>query len=433
MAAPHLDEYARSVMRAGQDLGISPRGIVIGFATVFVESAWLMYANEGDPDSLNYPHEAVSYDANSVGLFQQRAPWWGTVSQRMDPYQSALMYFTRLKSFNYEDTSNSPGWYAQQVQQSAFPDRYDEHIDEAQALFDRLTGAVQAQHLGPDYQEIDCMTGGGCSPRSRQPINFLLHTQEGDGSAVSLAQFCNGDNNVSYHYTLRDGVLCDVVDTDMASWSVLDANAYTINLCYAGSFAGWSRKQWLTREKDIAISAWIAVQDCEKYGISTEVITPPYGDARSGISDHKYVTQCLGIGTHVDVGGNYPWDVFAAYVRKFSTGQAEEGPFMALSDDEQREMLTLLRVLAGNKFQSRSPLRHLDEGAIETIAGFSLNEDANLHVLVVLELARAGVQSQIDLLKEIASADPVKYADRRPDIELAKVLLAELDAEQAGK
>lgn len=31
------DEYAREVLRAGRDLGITPRGIVIGFATVSVE------------------------------------------------------------------------------------------------------------------------------------------------------------------------------------------------------------------------------------------------------------------------------------------------------------------------------------------------------------------------------------------------------------
>ena len=47
-----MDEYARQVLKAGQDLGITKRGIIIAFATVFVESNWIMYANEADPESL---------------------------------------------------------------------------------------------------------------------------------------------------------------------------------------------------------------------------------------------------------------------------------------------------------------------------------------------------------------------------------------------
>lgn len=134
-----MDEYARQVLKAGQDLGITKRGIIIAFATVFVESNWIMYANEADPESLSFPHQALSYDANSVGLFQQRAEWWGTCADRMDPYRSAVLFFNSLKRYDYDNPSNSPGSYAQRVQGSAFPDRYDQHIEEAQTLYDRLT------------------------------------------------------------------------------------------------------------------------------------------------------------------------------------------------------------------------------------------------------------------------------------------------------
>lgn len=442
MPAPQrLEEYARAVLKAGRDLNVTPRGIVIAFATVFVESGWVMYANYGDPESMDYPYEAVGSDENSVGLFQQRAPWWGSAAQRMDPYDSARMFFDKLKNLDYNNPAQSPGWYAQQVQRSAFPDRYDTRMDEAQALYDRLTGSVKAipKVEGPKYTEVDRMTGGGRSPRSRKPVNFLLHTQEADASAESLAAYCSGSNNVSYHYTLRDGILCAVVDTDYASWSVLDANAYTLNLCYAGSFAGWSRRDWLKRERDIAISAWVAVLDCRKYGIPTEVIKPPYGKARPGISDHKYVTECLGIGTHHDVGNNYPWDVFESYVKQYTTGgvaapttttqQEKGGDFMAaLSHAEQREVLDLLRVLAKVKFPSRSPLRHLGEGPIDTVAGIDMSTDGNVHVLVVKALAEAGVESQIELLTEIATADPMRYPDRQEDAKLARALLAGIEA-----
>ncbi|EUA24061.1 gp25 domain protein [Mycobacterium xenopi 3993] len=59
-----------------------------------------------------------------------------------------------------------------------------------------------------------------------------MHTQEGDGNADSLARYlADPASQVSYHYTIStgyphdDGVtVCDVVDTDLASWSVGDAN-----------------------------------------------------------------------------------------------------------------------------------------------------------------------------------------------------------------
>lgn len=150
------DEYAREVLRAGRDLGITPRGIVIGFATVSVECDWIMYANRNDPESLNFPHERIGSDANSVGLFQQRAPWWGTVADRMDPYRSAKLFFTELKKFDYNNTSRSPGWYAQAVQRSAYPDRYDKRMTEAQQLYDRIAAEPGGKHRAPEpaVQEV---------------------------------------------------------------------------------------------------------------------------------------------------------------------------------------------------------------------------------------------------------------------------------------
>jgi hypothetical protein len=184
-----------------------------------------------------------------------------------------------------------------------------------------------AMPAAPPFKELDFMTGGGRSNRSRPPINFLIHTEEGNSSAENLARYCNGSHDVSYHYTVRDGIVCDVVDTDYASWSVLDANAYTINLCFAGSRAAWSRDEWLQRDGDIRIAAWLAVQDCRKYKIPTTVIAPPYGAPRPGISDHKYVTQALHIGTHTDVGNNFPWDVFTRYINEYDgTGAPAPAP-----------------------------------------------------------------------------------------------------------
>ncbi|WP_067672546.1 hypothetical protein [Nocardia miyunensis] len=145
------DDYANAIIREGRRMGITPRGIVIALATALVESNLVMYANRNDPDSLNYPYEALSSDANSSGLFQQRAPWWGTAADRMDPARSARMFYSALKGLreDYNDTSRSPGWYAQAVQKSAFPGRYDQRMGEAQELYDRLSEISPAVGAAP--------------------------------------------------------------------------------------------------------------------------------------------------------------------------------------------------------------------------------------------------------------------------------------------
>ncbi|SKU47439.1 metalloendopeptidase-like membrane protein [Mycobacteroides abscessus subsp. abscessus] len=324
------DDYARAIIAEGKRRGISPLGIQIGLATVYVESDFIMYANEDDPESLNYPHEALSEDANSTGLFQQRAPWWGTVADRMDATRSAGLFFAALAKLDYNNPARSPGSYAQAVQKSAFPDRYDKRFNDAVALYNRLEASVVVDR--PDFNEYPIWSDNNQSRGGVKVDLFLLHTQEGDSNADQLARYCGnpapgGDPKkaVSYHYTVSEdahdhGVtVVDVVDTDYASWSVGNANNRSINLCFAGSRAAWTRQDWLAKApKAIATAAYLAAQDCKKYGIKPFVIVPPYDADPPGISDHRYVTEHLGWGTHTDVGDGFPWDVFIAAVNKYS-------------------------------------------------------------------------------------------------------------------
>ncbi|ASR85914.1 lysin A [Mycobacterium Phage Niklas] len=106
----------------------------------------------------------------------------------------------------------------------------------------------------------------------------------------------------------------------------------------------------------------------------------------------------------------------------------------ALTAAEQREMLEAVRetrflakILADKRFVSRSALRHLDEKESETVAGFGLNTDGNLHVVLVTELARLGDPGSLALLREVAGADPVKHPTRQADRQLAQRILDSLD------
>lgn len=147
------DDYARAVIAEGRRRGITTRGIVIALATVLVESNLVMYANAKVPESLALPHEAVGSDGFSVGLFQQQVRrgtngqwWWGDAKTCMDPTRSAGLFYDRLSRLDYNNPANSPGSYAQAVQRSAFPDRYDQRMGDAQAIYDRLASTVPQQN-----------------------------------------------------------------------------------------------------------------------------------------------------------------------------------------------------------------------------------------------------------------------------------------------
>lgn len=80
------------------------------------------------------------------------------------------------------------------------------------------------------------------------------------------------------------------------------------------------------------------------------------------------------------------------------------------------------------RLPSRSPLRHLGEGEVDTWAGMDLNIDANLHVLTVRGLAEIGDYRALELLAEVAGADLRKFPDRSTDAALAKAILADIEA-----
>lgn len=76
------------------------------------------------------------------------------------------------------------------------------------------------------------------------------------------------------------------------------------------------------------------------------------------------------------------------------------------------------------KHRSRSPLRHLGEGEIDTWAGIDLNDDGNDHVVATILLASIGNPRDLALLAEVASAaGDDKWPDRQEDALLARRIL----------
>ena len=148
--------FAGEISRKAKDMGLDKLAAKIGLATALVESGnpLKMYANRAVPESLSFRHDALGSDYDSVGLFQQRGNGaWGTVAQRMTPYDSAGMFFTKLKGFDYR--SMDPGAAAQKVQVSAFPGRYAQQMGAAEALLDKVGVFDQGGWLKPGHVAVN--------------------------------------------------------------------------------------------------------------------------------------------------------------------------------------------------------------------------------------------------------------------------------------
>lgn len=224
-----------------------------------------------------------------------------------------------------------------------------------------LTGDTPVAENRPDFNEFPFFLSGNSSPRNVDNVDlWLLHTQEPpkgsdnrNDAALELRNFLESTkgsgNPVSYHYTgsmANDGgtTVVDCVDTDYACWAVGNSNGRSINFCFAGSRSDWTRQQWLDNERGtIAAAAYLFVQDCAKYPkLKARVIAPDYS-APPGAADHNYCTKYLKDGNnHTDVGPNFPWDVFAADVQKYATGENTTPPVTVKQfpkDYSDRELL----------------------------------------------------------------------------------------------
>ncbi len=119
---------AAQIMNAARSLGIGTHTQAIGVMTAMGESG-LRVLNYGD-----------AAGADSRGLFQQRANGaWGSLSDRMDPYISALNFFSALVQIPGWKTL-SPGQAAHKVQVNSDPNHYDPYWARAQVIVRTLSG-----------------------------------------------------------------------------------------------------------------------------------------------------------------------------------------------------------------------------------------------------------------------------------------------------
>jgi hypothetical protein len=113
---PPDPKAARAICSVARKLGASDKVILAAYEAAIVESG---------------VHSLPYGDQTSVGVFQQQ-DWWGTRTQRLDPYYASHEFL--IRAIRQNRSFMSPGQLAQDVQKSAFPLRYDQRRIQALSL-----------------------------------------------------------------------------------------------------------------------------------------------------------------------------------------------------------------------------------------------------------------------------------------------------------
>ncbi|WP_425864713.1 C40 family peptidase [Arthrobacter sp. TWP1-1] len=183
---------AKSYIAVGRARAVPNDGIVIALMMALQESGLQMLANTSVPESLEFPHDGVGGDHDSVGSAQQRtSAGWGSVSALMQPTYNAEAFYGGLQGPNHGSPRgllDVPGWQqmdkgaaAQAVQGSAFPERYAKWQPEAEAILEGLGAFTPPAACSPDKSGVTQPALPSDLSSVRREI--LAYAQEGVGGA----------------------------------------------------------------------------------------------------------------------------------------------------------------------------------------------------------------------------------------------------------
>lgn len=170
-----------------------------GGSSVMTEEEWAQLAPVV-ATSVNYPNDGVAPgDWDSIGMFQDRLSTGhgGTgslenqIANLLDPAYTSARFLTALSGVA-DWQHMDPGAAAQTIQRSAFPDRYDEHLDVADELLTELSGVAAAGNTcGAAWSTAPVSADGWTAP-----ITAYKSLSSGFGMRV---------NPVTGIYTLHEG------------------------------------------------------------------------------------------------------------------------------------------------------------------------------------------------------------------------------------
>ncbi|KAI0103171.1 peptidase M23B [Nemania sp. FL0031] len=119
--------------------GLNRQACLAVISTALQESTLHIYANNAVPESLNYPHDIVGGDQDSVGMFQQRPEWYPDIAKDMSAAGSTSQFLAAMVTI--------PGWQTMEI--SAL----DQAVQKAEA------GNLYAQRIPLATQVCDAAGG----------------------------------------------------------------------------------------------------------------------------------------------------------------------------------------------------------------------------------------------------------------------------------
>lgn len=157
---------------------------------------------------------------------------------------------------------------------------------------------------------------------------LVIHTQQGRSTARGLAGYCkNPASEVSYHDAIDAIEMIQMVRYQDAPWSAGGANTVAEHMCFGGSFAEWTRAQWLDPDKDAdginqdamlwrgaAWGAWRA----QVNEIPVQWVTNGVPPGSRGFTGHSNLGQWGG--GHSDPGPGFPTDIYIERVQSLING-----------------------------------------------------------------------------------------------------------------
>jgi len=161
--SPEQARNAATISAVAVERELPARAVSIALATAYQES---------DLHNLDYG------DRDSLGLFQQRPSQdWGTEDQIMDPAYAAGAFYDALTDIEgYQEMEITEA--AQEVQNSAYPEAYADHADDARVLASALTGnspaSFSCQFRGADDDTPQEPGPEGLTPRAQTVRDELV-------------------------------------------------------------------------------------------------------------------------------------------------------------------------------------------------------------------------------------------------------------------
>ena len=281
----------------------------------------------------------MSSNGKWIGLLQQDASY----SDRYNANANIAQFFDRLDAKRHTDGWSDDLWLnifwlqqrpgessaemAYRNGRKAYLTEIKSRTTEAVRLVTMYGGTVSTTPAF-DYQITKVMhgfnpntpanaTGNSNGPRA-QTAYAVVHTSEGNNTTVSLTDYCNR-NKVSYNLIVDAVDTVECVPVTEGPWAAMEANDIAFHLCFAGSFASWTRADWLSRDDMLKRGAKAIAAACKQFDIPAVKVLSSGGwpVTPKGIAGH--VDFGARGGGHTDPGVSFPWTEFVGMVQGYLT------------------------------------------------------------------------------------------------------------------